>query len=74
MGLSKPPPLELSQNEFRFQCEAPPDGRAARSALRTPAKKWVYAQADGDQPWLRVTTPNVSGPQQAPISFEVDPS
>ena len=23
MGLSKPPALELSQNEFRLQCEAP---------------------------------------------------
>ena len=42
--------------------------------LRTPARKWVYAQAAGDQPWLRVTTPNVSGPQQTTISFEADPA
>jgi hypothetical protein len=40
--------------------------------LRTPAKKWVYAQVDSDAPWLRVTTPKVSGPQQAAIAFEVD--
>ena len=26
MGLSKPPPLELSQSEFRLQCEAPEVG------------------------------------------------
>jgi hypothetical protein len=71
MGLSKPPPLELSQAEFHFQCEAPETARG-QVTLRTPARKWVYAQAAGDKPWLRVTTPNVSGPQQTAISFEVD--
>src|SRR5260370_4470844 len=30
--------------------------------------------ADTDVPWLKVTTPAVSGPQQAPIVFEVDSS
>ena len=71
MGLSKPPALELSQSEFRLQCHAPATVRG-QLTLRTPAKKWVYAQAAGDQPWLRVTTPNVSGPQQTTISFEAD--
>ncbi len=71
MGLSKPPPLELSQNEFTFQCEAPQTIRG-QITIRTPARKWVYAQAVADQPWLRVTTPNVSGPQQTSISFEAD--
>ncbi len=71
MGLSKPPTLELSHNEFRLQCEAPQTVRG-QLTLRTPARKWVYAQAVGDQPWLRVTTPNVSGPQQTAISFEAD--
>ena len=47
---------------------------AGQLTLRTPAKKWVYAQASSDQPWLRVTTPNVSGPQQTTISFEADSS
>jgi hypothetical protein len=32
----------------------------------------VYAQVEADVPWLRVTTPAVSGPQQAQIAFEVD--
>ena len=73
MGLSKPPPLELSQSEIRLQCEAPEVARG-QVTLRTPAKKWVYAQASADKPWLRVTTPNVSGPQQSTISFEVDPA
>ena len=71
MGLSKPPPLELSQGEFRFQCEAPQTARG-EVTIRTPARKWVYAQASGDRPWLRVLTPNVSGPQQTTIAFEVD--
>ncbi len=73
MGLSKPPALELSQNEFRLECDAPATVRG-QLTLRTPAKKWVYAQAAGDQLWLRVTTPNVSGPQQTTISFEADSS
>jgi hypothetical protein len=42
--------------------------------LSTSVKKWVYAQVDSDAPWLRVTTPTVSGPQQAVIAFEVDPT
>ena len=73
MGLSKPPPLELSQNEFRVQCEVPAVARG-QVTLRTPARKWVYAQASADRPWLRVTTPNAAGPQQTTISFEVDSS
>ena len=71
MGLSKPPPLELSQNEFTFPVRGAGDGpRPGDDPHAGP--KWVYAQAAGDQPWLRVTTPNVSGPQQTAISFEVD--
>src|SRR5262249_10280923 len=71
MGLSKPPPLQLSEEEFRFLC-TPPDIVQARVILRTTAKKRRYAQADSDTPWLRVTTPSVSGPQQTQIAFQVD--
>jgi hypothetical protein len=71
MGLSKPPPLQLSEQEFRFSC-IPPDVVQARVTLRTTSKKWVYAQADSDASWLRVTTPSVSGPQQTQIAFDVD--
>jgi len=71
MGLSKPPPLQLSDQEFQFLC-TPPEVVQARVTLRTNSKKWVYAQADSDKPWLRVTTPSVSGPQQTQIAFEVD--
>ncbi len=71
MGLSKPPPLQLSDSEFHFDC-TPPDLLQAKVTLRTNSKKWIYAQADSDKPWLRVTTPVVSGPQQTQIAFEVD--
>ncbi|MHB1424031.1 MAG: hypothetical protein ACYC3I_12715 [Gemmataceae bacterium] len=71
MGLSKPPPLQLSDQELQFFC-TPPEVVQAKVTLRTSAKKWVYAQIDSDKPWLRVTTPAVSGPQQAQIAFEVD--
>jgi hypothetical protein len=73
MGLSKPPNLELGQEEFRLEC-VPPEVPRRQVALRTTAKKWVYAQVDSDVPWLKVTTPSVSGPQQAQIAFEVDPT
>jgi hypothetical protein len=73
MGLSKPPTVQLSEHEVRFLC-SPPEVVRGQVTLRTAAKKWVYAQADSDVPWLRVTTPNVSGPQQTPIAFEVDSS
>ncbi|HTU20522.1 MAG TPA: hypothetical protein VMG10_20845 [Gemmataceae bacterium] len=71
MGLSKPPPLQLSDQELHFFC-TPPEVVPARVILRTSSKKWVYAQADSDKPWLRVTTPSVSGPQQTQIAFEID--
>lgn len=71
MGLSKPPPLQLSEQEMHFFCTQP-DVTAGRVTLRTSAKKWVYAQAESDKPWLHVTTPSVSGPQQVQIAFEID--
>ncbi len=73
LGLSKPPPLQLSETAIRLQCQ---DNRTAAGQviLHTPSRKWVYAQVASETPWLHVTTPSVSGPQQAPISFEVDPS
>jgi hypothetical protein len=73
MGLSKPPPLHLSEGEVRFTC-LPPEVARGQVTLHTTAKKWVYAQVDSDVPWLRVTTSQVSGPQQAVIAFEVDSS
>ncbi len=71
MGLSKPPPVELSQTELDVTCAG---GAVLPCEVRltTGAKKWVYAHAESDVPWLRVTSPNVSGAQQAILSFEVD--
>jgi hypothetical protein len=73
MGLSKPPPLQLSETEIRLSCQ-PPDVAAGQVTLSTTVKKWVYAQVESEAPWLRVSTPNVSGPQQAVIAFEIDSS
>jgi hypothetical protein len=71
MGLSRPPEVELSANEIRFTLNYPETARG-QVTLRTAAKKWVYAQVTSDAPWLRVLTPNPSGPQQAVITFEAD--
>ncbi len=73
LGLSKPPPLQLSDSEMRLQCRAD-QLTAGQITLRTPSRKWVYAQVDSDASWLRITSPTVSGPQQVQISFEVDPN
>jgi hypothetical protein len=71
MGLSKPPPLQLSETEIRL-FGRPPEVLQGQVTLSTSVKKWVYAQIESDAPWLRITTPAVSGPQQALITFEVD--
>lgn len=71
MGLSKPPLLQLSDSEFQFIC-TPPEVVQAKVTLRSSSKKWVYAQAESETPWLRILTPSVSGPQQTQIAFEVD--
>ncbi len=71
MGLSKPPPLILSEFGLRISC-VPPEAVRAQVTLSTPAKKWVYAQAESNVPWLTVLTPQVSGPQRTDIVFEVD--
>jgi hypothetical protein len=71
MGLSKPPPLQLSETVFNYLV-VPPELQRGQVTLRTTAKKWVYAQADSNKPWLRVTTPTAGGPQQALFAFEVD--
>jgi hypothetical protein len=71
MGLSRPPPMELSEGEARFTCYYP-ELCQGQVTLRTRARKWVYASAESDVPWMRVTTPTVSGPQQAVIAYEID--
>jgi hypothetical protein len=71
MGLSRPPVVAAAEPEMRFTC-VQPEVAPGQVTLRTTAKKWVYAQADSDVPWLRITTPSVSGPQQAVVAFEVD--
>jgi len=71
MGLSKPPPLELSASVVQIRC-LPGDSVQEQIIVRTEAKKWVYARAESDAAWLRITSPNISGPQQANLTFEVD--
>jgi hypothetical protein len=73
LGLSKPPPVMLSESELRFQVTAPEMARG-QVTLRTTTKKWVYAQVSSDAAWLRPSKPSVSGPQQAQIGFEIDPA
>jgi hypothetical protein len=73
MGLSKPPPLQLSETDTHYLC-VPPEVARGQVTLRTGAKKWVYADVEADVPWLHIPTPAVSGPQQAVIDYEIDSS
>src|SRR5206468_4080423 len=71
MGVSKPPQVHLSQQEFRFTCKYK-DTLKGQVVLQTPVKKWVYAEIKSDQPWLKVLQPQVAGPQKATVPFEID--
>jgi hypothetical protein len=71
MGLSKPPPVQLSQSEVRIVGQYPQTVRFQVS-LQTTARKWVYGQVTSEAPWLKVLTPQIAGPQKAAISLEID--
>ncbi len=72
MGLSKPPPVQVSDAEVRVSCKYPAPARGQVS-IQTAAKKWVYARVETDVPWIRVLNPDVAGPREAPVNFAVDP-
>jgi hypothetical protein len=71
MGLSKPPPVQLSKTDVFHACTFP-EGTRGQVALQTAAKKWVFGHVESDAAWLHVLTADVSGPQQAQIGYEID--
>jgi hypothetical protein len=72
MGLSKPPKITIVEPVLHFDCD-PVEPTGGQLTIRTDARKWVYAEVTSDSPWLRVATPQVSGPQQAVAAFVIDP-
>ncbi|MCS6977943.1 MAG: hypothetical protein NZM31_13175 [Gemmatales bacterium] len=72
LGLSKPPPLTLSETEVTIPCQR---GITAVSQieLRTNAKKWVFARAVSETPWLEPVEADWAGSQGVTISFAVHP-
>jgi hypothetical protein len=73
LGLSKPPPLTLSEQELRLRVKA---GEVVRGqvTLRTSARRIVYGRAESNSPWLKVKTPSLAGDFQVLIEFELDSS
>jgi hypothetical protein len=73
MGVSKPPPVTLSDSEVLMICR---EGQSVRGhvTLKTSVKKWVYGRVESDSPWLTTENPDVGGAQQASIDFEADSS
>jgi hypothetical protein len=70
MGLARPPSVSLSESNLAFEA-VPGENCRGHLTLCTPSRKWVFGIVESDAPWLRVLTPNVSGPRQAMIGFEV---
>src|SRR5207248_11673798 len=63
------PVVQLATTEVAQVCQ-PGEIVQGQLALRTSARKWIYAHAESDAPWLRLAEQHVSGPQQAVITFE----
>jgi hypothetical protein len=70
LGLSKPPLLAVSEEEMLLICQ-PGQIVHGNVLLRTAAKKWVFARAESNKPWLNLLDANVNGAQQAQVSFMV---
>ncbi len=71
MGLSKPPVLVLDDPIVELSCQI--NQRVpGQFVLRTDTKKWVFAYATSSASWIRLSSQDVSGPQQAVVPFEVD--
>jgi hypothetical protein len=73
LGLAKPPPITLSEQEFRFRA-TPPEAISGQVTLRTSSRRIVYGRVESDSPWLVVKTPSVAGDFQATVEFEVESS
>jgi len=73
IGRSRPPAVQVSEPDVRMT-PVPPEVVRWQVTLFTQERKWVYAQVDSDALWLKVLTPEISGPQRAAVSFEVDSS
>ncbi len=73
LGLARPPQLEPTPGLITLHSK---NGEPVRGevVLRTTSKKHVFAQAESDAPWLRVTNANTGGAQQAVVAFEVNPA
>jgi hypothetical protein len=73
MGLARPPVVELSETDVRMT-PVQPEVVRWQVTLFSKSKKWVYARVESDSLWLKILTPQVSGPRKAAIAFEVDSS
>jgi hypothetical protein len=73
MGLAKPPRVQARETEAHYTCLVP-ETVAGQVVVQSPERKWLYAQATSEEPWLQVKTPIVSGAQQCTVQYLVDSS
>lgn len=72
LGLARPPQLELLPRLLHLVCvdDRPVQGELI---LRTPGKKWIFAQIESTPDWVRPASSTFSGPQQVTIPLEIYP-
>ena len=58
---------------MRFTCQLPKVA-TGQVVVLTEVRKWIYARADSDVPWIRLRKASASGPQRATLAFEIDSS
>lgn len=71
LGLAKPPVVELEESQGQFTCIYP-ERLLCTALLRSPTRKWVFAEVTSGVAWLKVVTPQPAGVGQAIIEYEVD--
>lgn len=70
LGLSKPPPLTLSESEVTIVCQRGVTA-VGQVTLSTEAKKWVFARVVSEAPWLEPIEADWAGSQGVTIGFAI---
>lgn len=70
LGLSKPPPLEITPQRIELTTASVPQPRV-EIALASPVKKWLFARVSANKPWVVVPEQEPTGAQRIVISLEL---
>jgi hypothetical protein len=71
LGLARPPVVRAAAPVITVRTTAP-ELAFGQIELRTGERKWIYAWAETDAPWIQLPDSQAAGPQQADLPFAVD--